>query len=1693
MTVHEDLRHSTAQSDAAHPSSLEVKILAADASALVAEITCSVTLGAGLVNFRVISDNALLGEKDIQLEALAGSETNDAVAEQTATQRKEIVVVPLAGVTASCYGEINCVLIVGGESRPVAWPDGWAGAPIIGLGVVDGAFAEGWVADPEQIGSALVSLHFDGQEFWSGSAKPRAGDDRRLWVRVPLPRPGDWEKTCELHLTLSKHPQVRSRPVRFSPRSRLRGNLEVCKVVGGKLRLSGWLQDKSVPTARLGLDICLNEMAPKRVPADVYRSDLKAHGVGDGRHAFQVALPLPEDQQLASCTIRMAETGVVFLHKVFEPAIEHPAMDPGKGRVSVDAAAIAAAVAMIRIQSADASAILFSVPSSIEAEGLLWARVGDHRIGEIALPRDSAPIPNTAAEGEAADAAHITTAMVEIVLPLTEQRFLRYGEISCGVTLQGREYKLPWPEGLAEVPVSAMSVADGSIAEGWVADADGTGHCEVRLELNGTEVWQGTAYPRPGDPRLWFRIRLPEVEDVGAKHSLTLSLPAFPLARPRPVIFSPFARYRGNLEKCEIEGDRLQLSGWLHDKSLPYTPVAFAIRLNGGVATNLFADEFRKDLKFHGIGVGRHAFSVLLPLPEDGPLTECLVEVGKPGVVFARRQFAVEGQAPGLRTEDAATRPSLIPRQHLGNLDVDGRLERAARGKAEGWARYRQCPEIPVLLDVFIDNSYYATVQTKGERLDVRKVFGDKGNYGFYIELPQNMTAFTDPAKVSVRPRFGTSHFRVSEQNLRLGPEALVLDVQPHARPAKIKTGLEPQRPAKIAYVVLNLNGRDMLAALFESYRAHVRWPDTELVLVDHGSTDGSIELCKEWQTRIPLRLLERGRNHSFSASNNFGARATDAEIVVFLNNDIVLHQDPSPGIAEVLQDLSVGIVGIKLFDQRLPYTYQTPAIQHLGVHFADALTGGTIRPFETRFAPHLERVAGDLFEVPSVTGAALACRREEFLALKGFDEAYVYGLEDVDLCLRATFEKDKRIICDNRIGAFHERGYSRNVPGEKSDQRNRANMLLFQQRFGSLLRRHLHKDRFSAPGYWSGLAPVVAFAVTEAKMQTKAGDFFTALELATELQAIAPCQVCFLDKEQNWFDLSGIDVLIVMRDDYDLRRIQNARSNLITVGWARNWMARWAERPWAENYNLIWASSDTSAALLSEKLARPVETVRIAGNPDRFAKGRYDPSLASDYCFTGSFFGAPREIVYNLRPETLPYSFGLFGEGWSEVPEFAPFDRGHLSYYRMPDVYASTRIVVDDANSATKAWGSVNSRVFDAISAGALVVTNGVSGAREVFGDALPTYDSPQELDALLRTYLDDEDRRRAQVQKLQEICASGHTYRHRAVQVHHALDRVSKTQLRFAIKIGAPREAVRDSWGDYHYARGLQRALTRLGHSVRIDCLDRWDGSHCDGDNVVIVLRGLSIFKPRPDQISIMWCISHPKAISFEEFETYDHVFIASEKYTQHIAGLVSVPTTTLLQCTDPEVFHPVEEPPEEGAGERLLFVGNSRNVYRQMVKECVGLGLEVDIYGGGWSQFLPDEMIRGTYLPNEALHAHYSAAKAVLNDHWDDMRDHAFLSNRLFDAGACGAYIITDPVLGLEEVFGDAISVVRTPEQLAAAAALPESDPERVAEMRRKVREIVSAGHSFDARTQEILRVVEEIFDRKRAALAAVTVRS
>ena len=92
---------------------------------------------------------------------------------------------------------------------------------------------------------------------------------------------------------------------------------------------------------------------------------------------------------------------------------------------------------------------------------------------------------------------------------------------------------------------------------------------------------------------------------------------------------------------------------------------------------------------------------------------------------------------------------------------------------------------------------------------------------------------------------------------------------------------------------------------------------------------------------------------------------------------------------------------------------------------------------------------------------------------------------------------------------------------------------------------------------------------------------------------------------------------------------------------------------------------------------------------------------------------------------------------------------------------------MLDDANHVTAPWGSVNSRVFDALASGCLVITNGELGSKDTFSSLLPVFSSGQDLKEKLDFYLSNTTERLSLTTKLRSIVLANHTYDHRAMEL--------------------------------------------------------------------------------------------------------------------------------------------------------------------------------------------------------------------------------------------------------------------------------------------------------------------------------------
>lgn len=228
-----------------------------------------------------------------------------------------------------------------------------------------------------------------------------------------------------------------------------------------------------------------------------------------------------------------------------------------------------------------------------------------------------------------------------------------------------------------------------------------------------------------------------------------------------------------------------------------------------------------------------------------------------------------------------------------------------------------------------------------------------------------------------------------------------------------VRAGWEP-KPRTVGIIIPSLDKPDVIGRCLSSLFRLTASISFHVIVVDTGSTDPRTQaLYDQYAADERFRVVAyQGDRFNFGRACNQGAAASDAELLLFLNNDTeILHADWLVRMAQWLDREKVGVVGAKLL-------YPSGRIQHAGVivglnGMASHLFGGE--------REHTTSIFGtdDAYRnFSAVTGACLLTRRDVFDAVGGWDERYPLNYSDMQYCLdaiaagfRVVYTPDARLI----------------------------------------------------------------------------------------------------------------------------------------------------------------------------------------------------------------------------------------------------------------------------------------------------------------------------------------------------------------------------------------------------------------------------------------------------------------------------------------------------------------------------------------------------------------------------------------------------------------------------------------------------------------------------------------------------------
>lgn len=260
-----------------------------------------------------------------------------------------------------------------------------------------------------------------------------------------------------------------------------------------------------------------------------------------------------------------------------------------------------------------------------------------------------------------------------------------------------------------------------------------------------------------------------------------------------------------------------------------------------------------------------------------------------------------------------------------------------------------------------------------------------------------------------------------------------------------------------ISIVIALYNQVELTKACLSSIGASLDGYDYEIILVDDCSTDETRNFLRSIEsTGVRIHLNQNKGN--FAINNNIGVSMAKHDKICLLNNDTIVQSDWLDPMLEALNKFpDAGLIGNV---QKIPATNR---YDHFGVCFPKWLT-------PIHYGQHLKKrpkLASPYSRWAAVTAACVLIKKDTFLSVDGFDETYVNGCEDMDLCIRLHKKGHWHYVAHESV-ILHHKGSS---PDRK--KHNNANLDKFKATHGAYLREHIvpRDARLAAKSYLKSAA----------------------------------------------------------------------------------------------------------------------------------------------------------------------------------------------------------------------------------------------------------------------------------------------------------------------------------------------------------------------------------------------------------------------------------------------------------------------------------------------------------------------------------------------------------------------------------------------------------------------------------------------
>lgn len=287
----------------------------------------------------------------------------------------------------------------------------------------------------------------------------------------------------------------------------------------------------------------------------------------------------------------------------------------------------------------------------------------------------------------------------------------------------------------------------------------------------------------------------------------------------------------------------------------------------------------------------------------------------------------------------------------------------------------------------------------------------------------------------------------------------------------------------KVAVVILNWNGRELLERFLPTVIKHTPSEIAEIIIADNGSTDGSESFVAAHYPQI--RCLVFDKNYGFAEGYNRALSQLDHEYVVLLNSDVEVTNswlEISLDFLDAHPDISVLQPKLLDYKDKTAFEYAGASGGFLDIYGYPFCRGRIFTTIEKDYKQYDEPA-----EVFWATGACLFIRLKDYREAGGLDANFFAHQEEIDLCWRLR-ARGRKIVCLPQSVIYHIGGATLKMENPHKTFLNFRNNLLMlyknlpEKYYRKVMISRLFLDYLAALRFLLQAYPANALAVFRAR-----------------------------------------------------------------------------------------------------------------------------------------------------------------------------------------------------------------------------------------------------------------------------------------------------------------------------------------------------------------------------------------------------------------------------------------------------------------------------------------------------------------------------------------------------------------------------------------------------------------------------------